>query len=235
MSDNDPLPVGPRLDTTPKPIPARIPLRGRYVTLEPLHPRHVPELWRAAQGADDSFTYMNYGPFAAEEAVAKEVMAMASDMDRMTWAVRPVTTGEISGWLSLIDIQPKTGAIEIGNIWFGPRMQRTRAATESIFLLLKLAADDLGYRRLVWKCNSLNAPSKRAAARLGFVHEGLLRMHMITKGRRRDTDYYSIIEDEWPLCRDALLEWLDAANFDLGGTALRGLAEIRNALRGAAA
>lgn len=227
-------PVGAPIDTMPRPVPTRIPLRGRYATLEPLHPRHVPELWRAAQGADASFTYMSYGPFASQDAVAKEVMSMAADLLRMTWAVRPVTTGEVSGWLSLIDIQPQVGAIEIGNIWFSPRMQRTRAATESVFLLLKMAADDLGYRRLVWKCNSLNVPSKRAAERLGFTHEGLLRMHMITKGRRRDTDYYSIIEDEWPLCRDALLGWLDTANFDVGGTALRGLAEIRAKLKAAA-
>jgi RimJ/RimL family protein N-acetyltransferase len=122
--------IGPEVDTTPRPLPARIPIRGRYVTLEPLHRRHAAELWQAAQGADDSWTYL-------------------------------------------------------GNIWFSPRMQRTRAATEAIFLTLKLAADDLGYRRLVWKCNALNAPSKRAAERLGFIYEGRHRMHMLVKGRQR--------------------------------------------------
>ena len=109
-------------------------------------------------------------------------------------------------------------------------MQRTRAATEAIFLLLKLAADDLGYRRLVWKCNALNAPSKRAAERLGFTYEGRHRMHMIVKARQRDTDWYSIVDDEWPRCRDALLAWLDVANFSSDGTALHGLAELRNRL-----
>ncbi len=92
-------------------------------------------------------------------------------------------------------------------------MQRTRAATEAVYLLLKLAADDLGYRRLVWKCNALNAPSKRAAERLGFTYEGRHRMHMVVKGHLRDTDWYSIVGDEWPACRDALLAWLAPANF----------------------
>ncbi|HET6607239.1 MAG TPA: GNAT family protein [Rhodopila sp.] len=228
-------PLGPPVDTTPRPLPARVPIRGRYVSLEPLHRRHVAELWRAAQGADQSWTYLHYGPFASEEALAKEVMDMASQQDRIAWAARPIATGEVSGWLSLIDIQPKNAAIEIGNIWFAPRMQRTRAATESIFLLLKLAADDLGYRRLVWKCNALNEPSRRAAARLGFTYEGRHRMHTVTKGRQRDTDWFSIVGAEWPPCRDALLGWLDPVNFGSDGTALHGLAEIRANLAGSGA
>jgi RimJ/RimL family protein N-acetyltransferase len=96
-----------------------------------------------------------------------------------------------------------------------------------MFLLLKLAADDLGYRRLVWKCNALNAPSKRAAERLGFVYEGRHRAHMVTKGHQRDTDWYSIVGDEWPPCRTALLAWLDPGNFDSGGTAIHGLSTLR--------
>jgi RimJ/RimL family protein N-acetyltransferase len=235
MPLTEPQPLGPPVDTTPRPLPARVPIRGRYVSLEPLHRRHVAELWRAAQGADQSWTYLHYGPFASEDALAKEVMDMASQQDRIAWAVRPITTGEVSGWLSLIDIQPKNAAIEIGNIWFAPRMQRTRAATESIFLLLKLAADDLGYRRLVWKCNALNEPSRRAAARLGFTYEGRHRMHMVAKGRQRDTDWFSIVGTEWPPCRDALLGWLDPANFAFDGTALHGLAEIRASLTGSGA
>jgi RimJ/RimL family protein N-acetyltransferase len=126
-----------------------------------------------------------------------------------------------------MEIQPKNAAIELGGIWFAPVMQRTKAATEAMFLPLKLAADDLGYRRLVWKCNALNAPSKRAAERLGFTFEGTHRMHMVVKGRGRDTDWYSIIEDEWPARRDALLAWLAPDNFAPDGTAKRGVAEIR--------
>jgi len=211
----------------PRPLPPRTTLRGQYVVLEPLHYRHADELWQAAQGADDSWTFLPSGPYATKEAMIRQINDVASDPLRVTWAVRPIATGVASGWLSLMDIQPKNAAIELGGIWFAPVMQRTRASTEAMFLPLKLAADDLGYRRLVWKCNALNAPSKRAAERLGFTFEGTHRMHMIVKGRRRDSDWYSIIEDEWPSRRDALMTWLASENFDSGGTAIRGLKEIR--------
>jgi RimJ/RimL family protein N-acetyltransferase len=223
----DPMPVGPEVDATPRPLPARTRLRGNTVELEPLHRRHVPELWQAMQGADDSWTYLNYGPFESQAALDRFVGDFAATHDPMVWAVRPVTTGVVSGWLALLDIQPRNAVIELGHIWFAPRMQRTRAGTEAMFLLLRLAADDLGYRRLCWKCNALNAPSRRAADRLGFVYEGTLRAHLVVKGRRRDTAYFSIIADEWPRCRDALLAWLDPSNFAADGTALRGLKEIR--------
>jgi RimJ/RimL family protein N-acetyltransferase len=146
----------------------------------------------------------------------------------MAWGVRPVATGVASGWLTLLDIQPKHASIEIGSIWFSPTLQRTTAATEAIYLLLRYAADELGYRRLVWKCNALNAPSKRSAERLGFSYEGRHRAHMVAKGRRRDTDWYSIIEEEWPRCRAAFEAWLDPANFSADGRALRGLAALRD-------
>ena len=223
------LPIGPEIDDTPRSLPARATLRGQYAVLEPLHNRHADELWRAAQGAEESWTYLPSGPFTTREAIVRYINDTASDPQRVTWAVRPVATGVASGWLSLMDIQPKNAAIELGGIWFAPTMQRTRAATEAMFLPLKLAADDLGYRRLAWKCNALNAPSKRAAERLGFTFEGTHRMHMVVKGRRRDSDWYSIIADEWPSRRDALLAWLAPENFAPDGTARCGLAEIRDA------
>lgn len=229
LRGNDPLPLGPAVDPTPRPLPARTPIRGQYATLEPLHRRHTSELWlAAAQGADETWTYLGSGPFASAEAIGRHVMDAAATHDPMFWAIRPVSTGVVSGWLALMDIQPRNASIELGSIWFAPRLQRTRAATEAVFLMLKLAADDLGYRRLVWKCNALNAASKRAAQRLGFSYEGRHRMHMVTKGRQRDTDWYSIVGDEWPPCRDALLAWLDPSNFADDGTALRGLAELRD-------
>jgi RimJ/RimL family protein N-acetyltransferase len=224
-------PVGPPVDTTPRMLPARVPIRGQYCVLEPLHRRHAGELWQAAEAGspagDVSWTYLGYGPFASEEAFTRHVAEFCAQHDPMAWAIRPVSTGHVSGWLTLMDMQPKNAAIEIGHVWFSPRLQRTRAATEAIFLLLKLAVDDLGYRRLVWKCDSFNGPSRRAAERLGFTYEGTLRAHMVTKGRRRDTAYFSILDNEWPRCRDALLGWLDAANFGSDGTALRSLAAIR--------
>ncbi len=225
----EPNPLGPLVDATPRGLPARTKLHGRTVELEPLHRRHVAELWQAMQGADDSWSYLGYGPFASEAALAGFVDDFATTHDPMVWAIRPVATGVASGWIALLDIQPRNAVIELGHIWFAPRLRRTRAATEAMFLLLRLAADDLGYRRLCWKCNALNAPSRRAAARLGFVYEGTLRAHVVAKGRRRDTAYFSILDDEWPRCRDALLAWLDPANFAADGTAIRGLAEIRGA------
>jgi RimJ/RimL family protein N-acetyltransferase len=222
------LPIGLEVDTIPRALPARVRIAGAHVVLEPLHRRHAAELWQAAQGAEDSWTYLGYGPFGTEAALAACVSDLACTHDPMAWAVRPMTTGLASGWLTLMDIQPKNAAIELGNIWFSPRMQRTRAGTEAMFLLLRLAADDLGYRRLVWKCNALNAPSRRAAERLGFTYEGLLRAHLVVKGRQRDTAYYSILEAEWPRCRDAILAWLDPSNTAPDGSTRQSLTSLRN-------
>ena len=162
--------------------------------------------------------------------MAATIADLASSHDPMAWAVRPVATGAASGWLTLMDILPRHAAIELGNIWFAPVMQRTRAATEAMFLLMRVAMDDLGYRRLLWKCNALNAPSRQAADRLGFTFEGVLRAHYVIKGRRRDSAYYSILGDEWPRIRDALLAWLSSDNFDPAGNARQGLAQIRESL-----
>jgi len=215
------LPIGPEVETIARPLPVRVRIKGQYVELEPLHVRHTADLWRAMQGpmAADSWTYMGYGPFASEAALRSFIADFATTHDPMAWAVRPISTGLVTGWITLMDIQPKNAAIELGNIWFGPAMQRTKAATEAMFLLLKLAADDLGYRRLLWKCNALNAPSRRAAARLGFTYEGTLRAHLVVKGRLRDSAYFSILADEWPARRDKILAWLDPSNFGADGTA----------------
>lgn len=220
-------PVGALLDAMPRPLPARVPHRGALIDLEPLHVRHVPDLWRAVQGQDASWSWMGYGPFATEAALRAQVVAFASAHDPMVWAVRAHRSGAIEGWLALMDIQPGHAAVEIGNIWFGPRLRRTRGATEAMTILMRHVMDDLGYRRLVWKCNALNAASKTAAARLGFVAEGVLRAAMVIKGRRRDTAMFSILAEEWPACRDALLAWLDEANIDHSGAPREGLAAIR--------
>ncbi|MBV9785521.1 MAG: GNAT family N-acetyltransferase [Acidisphaera sp.] len=224
MSD---LPIGPEVDTVPRSLPARVPIHGVHVTLEPLHRRHADDLFAAAAGGDASWAYLGYGPFASEEAMARHVAAAAVQHDPMFWAVRPVASGVVSGWLSLMDMQPANASIELGAIWFAPRLQRTPAATEAMFLLLRLAADDLGYRRLVWKCNALNAASRRAAERLGFTYEGTLRAHQVVKGRRRDTAWFSMVEDEWPRARAALTAWLDPANFAADGSERRALRSFR--------
>jgi RimJ/RimL family protein N-acetyltransferase len=209
-------PVGPEVDPTPRPLPARIPHRGASVTLEPLAVRHAAELFQAAQADAEGagWAYLGYGPFADAAAMRRHVAAFAAQHDPMAWAVRPHVSGVASGWLTLMEIQPANAAIEIGHIWFAPRLQRSRAATEAMFLLMRHAMDDLGYRRLVWKCNALNAPSIAAAHRLGFVAEGVHRAHGVVKGRRRDTAWFSILDAEWPARRDAIAAWLDDANWD---------------------
>ncbi len=230
------LPIGPIVDVTPRPLPPRTALRGTHVHLEPLHPRHTADLWQAAETGtprgDASWTYMGYGPFASQDALERFVGDFATQHDSVAWAVRPVATGRVTGWLTLMSIEPKNAAIELGNIWFAPAMQRTAAATEAMFLPLRHAADDLGYRRLVWKCNALNAPSRRAAERLGFTFEGVHRAHLTVKGRRRDTAWFSILADEWPPVRAAFLAWLDPANFAADGTARRSIAAIRASQQG---
>jgi len=221
------LPLGPETDSWPRPLPSRERMAGTRVVLEPLHRRHVADLWDAAKHAGDSFTYMSYGPFETRAGLEAFIAANTAVPDPVFWAIRPLTLGRAVGWLSLMSIEPKNAAIELGNIWFGPELQRTRAATEAMFLLLRHAADDLGYRRLVWKCNALNAGSRAAAARLGFTYEGTLRAHMTVKGRVRDTAMFSITADEWPSRRDAMVAWLALDNFDDEGNALRSLASFR--------
>ncbi len=221
------LPLGPEVDAWPRALPAREKIMGSRVSLEPLQRRHAAELFDAATGADETFAYLPYGPFHRRAEMDAFIARYCALPEAAFWTVRPVTSGRASGWLSLMNIEPANAAIELGNIWFGPELQRTRAATEAMFLLLRHAADELGYRRLVWKCNALNAASRRAAERLGFTYEGTLRAHMVVKGRMRDTAMYSITEAEWPLRRDAMLAWLAPENFDAQGNAIRGLAALR--------
>jgi RimJ/RimL family protein N-acetyltransferase len=219
-------PIGPEVDATPRPLPARIPHRGASCDLEPLAIRHAEDLWAAAQSDPDghSWAYLGYGPFADAAAMRRHVAAFAAQHDPMAWAVRPHRSGRVAGWLTLMEIQPAHAAIELGHIWFSPLMQRTRAATEAMFLLMRHAMDDLGYRRLVWKCNALNGPSIAAAHRLGFVPEGVHRAHVVVKGRRRDTAWFSILEEEWPARREAIAAWLDDANWDHRGAPRASLA-----------
>ena len=224
------LPLGPEVDAWPRPLPIRAAMAGVHVGLEPLHRRHAAELFAAARDAAESWAYLSYGPFATVEAMTSFVAAQAALHDPMFWAVRPIASGRASGWLALMEMEPAHAAIELGHIWFAPALQRTRAATEAMFLALSYAADGLGYRRLVWKCNALNQASVRAALRLGFKPEGTLRAHKVIKGRQRDTAMFSITAEEWPACRDAIQGWLAPENFTAEGTARRGLAALRAAL-----
>jgi RimJ/RimL family protein N-acetyltransferase len=215
--------------------PARTPMDGQYTRLEPIDPRiHTDELYRAGHevpGSDDVWTYLPYGPFSDKKAFATWVRDCAASADPIWFAISDREQGRFLGVASLMDIQPKVGGIEIGHIWFGPELQRTRAATEALYLMMTYSLDHLSYRRLQWKCNALNQPSRNAALRLGFAFEGILYQHQIPKGNNRDTAYYSILDYEWPLIRDNFVQWLSLENFDETGAQRVSLGDLNRALR----
>ena len=225
--------LGPILDWVPARVPARAALVGASVRLEPVDPeRHAAALYAAAHGPGHDpalWDYLGYGPFADEAEFTGWLSARAESADPMFHAVVDAATGEAGGMASYLRIEPADGVIEIGHIWFGAALQRSRQATEAIFLLARHAFDDLGYRRLEWKCNAQNARSRAAAARFGFRYEGTFQQHMITKGRNRDTAWFAIIDGEWPPARRGFERWLADDNFDATGRQRASLATLRAA------
>lgn len=189
---------------------------GRYVRLDPLLPAHAPALHGAMRGHDDLWTYMPYGPFSNEAEYATWVDYMASKSDPLIFAVTDLAVGRPEGIMSLMRMTPETGLIEVGHVCFAPSLQRTRAASELVFLLADWVFR-AGYRRFEWKCNSLNGPSRRAAQRFGFSYEGVFRQHMIVKGRNRDTAWFAMTDGDWRCLRPAWERWLDPKNFDAEG------------------
>ncbi len=208
----------------PRPRPERAAAhRGAWTSLEPLAAAaHAEALWLSAQAAPESWAWLPHGPFPTAAAFRGYLRMAAVSGEELLWAVRPHRPdgepGPAAGWLGLLDIRPAHAAIELGNIWFPPGLSRTRAATEAMFLLLDHAFA-LGYRRVAWKCDARNKASRRAAERLGFGLDGVLRAHMVVRGQRRDSAYYSLLGGEWPARRAALEEWLAPANFDAEGRA----------------
>lgn len=191
-------------------------LEGRGVRLEPIGPQHVDDLFRALCRQDDDpvWTYLSWDRPRDRDQLATIVEQAAADPGRVTYAVVPVETDRAAGFCSLMRIDEEMGSIEVGAIAYGRQLQRSRAATEAMALLMRHAFDDLGFRRYEWKCDSLNGPSRRAALRLGFVWEGRFRNALVYKRRNRDTDWFSITDREWPRVRQALDDWLDDGNFD---------------------
>ena len=205
-------------------------LQGETVRLEPLDPaRHGDDLFAATEGADESWFYLPYGPFGGRDEFLRWLAAHASTSDPLAFAIIDQISGDAVGIGTLMSIVPEHGVIEIGHLWFSPRLQRTRQATEAIFVMARYAFDELGNRRLEWKCDAENMPSRRAAERFGFVFEGVFRQHRVIKGRNRDTAWYSITDAEWPSCRAAFEAWLAPENFDASGRQRRSLSEIRAA------
>ncbi|MFZ1909349.1 MAG: GNAT family protein [Burkholderiales bacterium] len=202
-----------------RPRPARAPLEGRYCRLEPLEPRrHGEQLFEAsmAPGAEERFRYLFEAPQSRPD-FERWLARSAASEDPLYFAVIDSANGRCEGRQALMRIVPEHGVIEIGSILWGPAIARTRVATEALFLFARHAFDDLGYRRFEWKCNALNEPSRRAAARFGFSFEGIFRQHMMIKGESRDTAWFSLIDKEWPALRQVFERWLDQTNFDHKG------------------
>ncbi|WP_327111347.1 GNAT family N-acetyltransferase [Streptomyces sp. NBC_01341] len=224
-------PIGePMPGWAPRPLTPGGTLAGRYCRLEALDPaRHAQEVFAALRSARDDrdWTYMAVGPFPSEVEFDAWIREAASRTDPRHYAVVDQRSGRAVGTLSLMRQDPANGVIEVGNVMFSPLLKRTTLATEAQVLLMAHAFDDLGYRRYEWKCDSRNAPSRRAAERLGFGYEGTFRQAVVYKGRSRDTAWFSIINGEWPTLRHAFDSWLDPANFDDDGRQRRSLADIR--------
>jgi RimJ/RimL family protein N-acetyltransferase len=211
--------------------PERKTLEGASVRLEPLGPeRHGGELFEATAGADETWFYLPYGPFAGRDGFLGWLEDRAKRDDPLAFSIIDRAAQSARGIATLMSIEPEHGSIEIGHIWLSPQLQRTRQATEAIYLLARYAFDELGNRRLEWKCDAANAPSRRAAERFGFTFEGVFRQHRVVKGRNRDTAWYSITDGEWPAVRAAFEAWLTPSNFDPAGRQLRSLSEIRGGI-----
>ncbi len=199
---------------------SRLTLNGHYVRLEPLSAEaHAEALYPhlCGPGTDALWRWMAAGPFADFSAFKAYIAQMASQTETQFFAVVVPDTGDVLGHLSLMRADVANGVIEIGSILFGAALQRTRMATEAVYLLARMVFDDLGYRRLEWKCNTLNEPSRRAALRFGFVFEGVFRQHMIVKGQNRDTAWFALLDGDWPARRAAFEAWLAPGNFDRHG------------------
>lgn len=215
-----PIPLGPPVDPRPAQRPAHVTLEGRFCRLRPLDPaRDGDDLYRLSHGAEAEalWAYLFTGPYAERAAFDAYLDTIArGTTDPIFWAICTPDDRAI-GWLSLMRIDTAHRVIEVGSILYTPALQRTPAATEAEYLLASYVFDRLGYRRYEWKCNDLNAPSKRAAERFGFTHEGLFRQHMIVKGRNRDTAWYSMLDSEWPQRKLAFELWLRPENFNAEG------------------
>jgi RimJ/RimL family protein N-acetyltransferase len=215
---------GAKLDRLPSGLlPTRQALAGNTVTLEAIDPeRHAEGLYAVAQGsaeADTLWDYMGYGPWSSPGPFAAWLKSCAAGHDPLFYAIRRNVDGKLSGMCSFLNIVPVHGSIEIGHIWFAPHLQRTRAATEALFLMLDNAMTKLAYRRMEWKCNALNDRSRAAARRLGFRFEGVFYNHLVVKGSNRDTAWFSILDTEWPEVRTRLQAWLADENFATDGQA----------------
>jgi RimJ/RimL family protein N-acetyltransferase len=219
-------PVGKLVDVKPATRPGPVVIEGRFGRTERLDPpRHGEDIWSAVKDDATLWAYMGYGPFANRAAFDAWLEKHAATEDPYAYAIIDKNNRAV-GITTLMEIRPLARVIETGNILYSPALQRTPLATEAQYLMARYAFDTLGNRRYEWKCNALNAPSRRAAARYGFTFEGIFRQHMIIKGRNRDTAWFSMLDSEWPSRKAAFESWLSPDNFEADGRQKASLADM---------
>ena len=211
------LPVGAPVDAAPAQFPGAVTLTGRTGTVERLSAaKHGPGLLDALRGHDAVWAYIPAGTFIDDAALSAYIAACEQNKERVFCAAVGIDGGAL-GILSLMEIRPAVRVVEVGNIVYSPALQRTPLGTEAQYLIARYVFETLGYRRYEWKCDALNAASRRAAERFGFTYEGLFRQHMIVKGRSRNTAWFSMLDSEWPARKAAFERWLAPENFDRDG------------------
>lgn len=234
MMNSEPLPetgqpVGLKVASHAAPRPGPVTLQGRYGRVEKLKAEHAADLWPLVKDDDTIWTYMSaYGPFTGEAEFATWVASRPPLEDPYSYGIFD-KKDRCVGIATLMEIRPAMRVIEVGHIVYSPALQKTPLGTEAQYLLAKYAFDTLGYRRYEWKCNALNAPSRRAALRYGFKFEGILRQQMIAKGRNRDTAMFSMLDGEWPARKAAFERWLAPENFGADGKQKLSLSAINGA------
>ena len=223
--------IGPPMkDWSARELPPRTPMEGRYCRVEPVDvERHVDELFEAYIAAPDGrdWTYLFTERPEDLGACRAHLVRAAASNDPLHYTIIDLQSGKAAGTAALMRIEPVHGVIEVGSITYSPALKKTRAGTEAMYLMMRRAFDELGYRRYEWKCDAHNAPSRAAASRYGFQFEGIFRQAIVTKGRSRDTAWFSIIDSEWPRVRAGFEAWLSAGNFDAAGRQKRSLAALR--------
>jgi RimJ/RimL family protein N-acetyltransferase len=223
-----PLPVGFPVPARAAVLPAHVRLEGRIVELVPIEPaRDAAALFGPTHGAGEHvWAYLADGPYATAAELEDALTRKADAPDAVFHAIVDRASRETRGYASFMRIDVPNRVVEVGNVLFAPALQGTTGATEAMYLMARHAFEDLGYRRYEWKCNDLNAPSRRAAVRFGFSYEGTFRQHMIVKGRNRDTAWYAMLDTEWPRVKAAFEAWLSPENFDEEGRQKRRLEEF---------
>ena len=228
-----------QLEKLGRPVPHFVPpsrpsaevMTGRFAHLELLDAeRHASDLHRANTQSDAIWDYLPYGPFASAAGYHRWVRDVTAGQDPVFYAIQDRQTGHWAGIASYLRVTPEAGSIEIGHINFAPELQRTAAATEAVYLMMRWAFE-AGYRRFEWKCNALNLGSRRAAERFGFSYEGVFRQAGVVKGYNRDTAWFAAIDAEWPALKEAFESWLSPENFDARGRQKESLSDLTALVR----